>query len=196
MNEFDVWRIATTTKMHFTSTYDAFKYNFKSPNLTPAAFNRRKDKGFFIRAAKILRTERDIRRYVFANILFDNTLWLGSMTDEPVKKYNAHLQNLSYLFAKDLRKFKDKKFDWLLQPGEDYPPIIKEYLASNVLPETVILLNGITNYLNVIRINDTILWPEIQQRLTKATPFILADVKDTKKYHKIILEIFTPNLYK
>ena len=48
---FESYMLYNALKLHFESSYDAVKYNFKS-NVTPSSFFKRKDKYFFAKLAK------------------------------------------------------------------------------------------------------------------------------------------------
>jgi len=190
MTDFDLWRIALACKMHFTGNYDAFKFNFKAKNLNPNAYRKCMHKQFYTTHARKLDNERDAKRFVFSNMFLDEKTFIRDMTMCPYETYNKRLQSLSYLFKKDLKRY-DCKFDDILTARGDYPLILVDYMAGNVLPETVIVLHLLTNFLNRIQINDTLLWPELKVKLNKAAPFIKADIGNTKKFREIILGIYS-----
>jgi hypothetical protein len=195
MTGFDIWRISTATKMHFTTSYDAFKFNFKAKNLNHHSYTNAKGKYYYEKHAKKFKNDTIIKRYAFSNIFFKDILWFGEMQDDAFNEYSSHLQSLSYLFQKDLRKLSNHKFDDVLNGRGKIPLIINEYLCGNVLAETVIILNTMTNFIDIVQVDENdILWPEIKNKLLKATPFVKNDVgtdKNIKSYRNIVLKTFS-----
>ncbi len=191
MTGYDIWRIATATSMHFSSNYDAFKFSFKAKNLSVSAYNKRRDKYFFEHAVKKFSSEEEIRRYVFANYFFDEVSWFGDMSPQPYDDYNIRLQSMSYLFRKDLKQF-DPRLDFILQSYHGkYPVIMNAMFTHDVMPETVMLIHLLTNFLNVVKVDDELLWPTIQTKLIKGSSFIAADIPSRGKYRNIVLDLFS-----
>ena len=193
MTGFDAWRISSTIKMHFESErYDAFRFCFKAKNLSPRAFEQRKDRYFFDKLVKRLNKEADIRRYAFANIFFGQNTWIGGMEDQPYIDYCKRLQTFSYRLKGDLKNLPQAPLDDLLIPANGKPPIIiQKALEGDVMMEIPLVLNNLTGFIASVndRVKDALLWPELSMRLIKATPFISIDV-DLSKSKKIILDHF------
>jgi hypothetical protein len=193
MNGYNVWRIASAVKMHFgNGTYDAFRFHFKAKNLSPNAFQLRPDQHFFTKLGKRLKDD-EVDRYAFANVFFADNTWVGNMSDEPYTQYCKRVQTFTYRFKKDLKMFHQMTLDELLNPVNGKPPPIADlYLKGEIMPETIIAFHCITNFLqiNKPRITDKLLWPEIENKLIKATPFVGRDI-DQSKIKRIILDHFS-----
>lgn len=193
ISAFDTWRISMATKMHFESDgYDAFRFCFKAKNLSCRAFEMRKDRYFFEKLSKKLKTFDDARRYAFANIFFLSNTWIGSMTDDPYKDYCKRVQTFSYRLKQDLQRLPEIPLDSLLVPPNGKPPIlIQRYLEGDLMAETVMIINGLTHFIDIIndKVLDTMLWPEIKKKLDKGTAFVLADI-DKDKSKKIVVDHF------
>jgi hypothetical protein len=195
MNGFEVWRIATATKMHFESEgYDAFRFHFKAKNLTTTAFENRQDRYFFEKLANLYPKADDIKKYAFANIFFNDVSWVGSMTHEPYINYCKRVQSFSYLFKKDLNALPQKSLDELLSPvNGTMPPLIMLCIGSRIImDETIIAIHCVTNFLNLVspKIKDKLLWPEIHRKYLKATPFLAMDINQAK-VKKMLLDHFS-----
>ena len=178
---FRTWQIATATNMHFKSaSFDAFKFHFKSKNLSMSAFEKRKDKYFFEKLAHKLQKEEVVKQYVFANVFFDDKSWIGHMVEEPYKEYTKRLQSFSYLFTQELKTI-DFNNALNSQNGE-IPDIIKKYLYGSIMAESVIAINMVTDFIRIAdgKVTDTLLWPDVKMKLEKATPFIREMIDATK----------------
>jgi len=195
MTGFDAWRIATTIKMHFEQEkFDAIRFNFKARNLTPRVYESRRERYFFEKIANKLRNEEEVKRYTFANILFRNDFsWTGNMLDEPYVEYLKRVQGFGYRFKSDLAKFTQRSLDSLLVPvNGNIPTLVKSYLEGNVMMESVIAVNAMTGFVDRVsrKVADTMLWPEVRLKLSKATPFIGKDI-DLVKAKRILVEHFS-----
>ena len=102
------------------------------------------------------------------------------------------MDSLSYLVKNDLEQFTEtKEFNHLLMVDEDggYPPIINKYLEEEVSLETVCVLDKLTGFIEWANqlVSDTILWPEISDKVTKYKQFL---EYDEKKMRNLIVGIF------
>lgn len=61
---FESYKLYNALKLHFESSYDAVKYNFKS-NVTPNSFLKRKDKYFFAKLGR--KHNGELKDYYVAN---------------------------------------------------------------------------------------------------------------------------------
>jgi len=102
------WQIATTTKMHFQSdSYNAFKFNFKTKQLTPEIFSRQRNMFLFEKLARRF-NEDEMKTYAFVNYFFRNATWAGDLSEEPYIEFIKRTQTFSYRFKQDLNKMPDK----------------------------------------------------------------------------------------
>ena len=69
MNDpFESYKLYNALKLHFESSYDAIKYNFKT-SIKPQSFFKRKDKYFFAKLASTYGT--DLKDFYIAILVFN-----------------------------------------------------------------------------------------------------------------------------
>lgn len=193
MTAFDAWRISVATKMHFQQPrFDAFKFNFKAKNLIPKVFEAKREKYLFHKIAERYNTEDAIRRFAFANCVFGDCMsWVGNMTDQPYVDYTKRIQSFGYLLKADLSKVTRMPLDHLLTSANgNIPIIVKNHLEGILMFETVVILNHLTNFIDLIKVNDTMLWPEVSLKIKKSADFVRRDI-DCAKAKKIIIDHFS-----
>lgn len=177
MNPIKLWEIAMSTKLHFTSeSYDAYKYHFTNKRLTRSAFDKARDKFFYIRLARHLDNETEARRFVFANILYDDVYWIGDMSLETFQAYSKNIQTLGYRYKADLAKSLSGTLDeFLTAYNKEYPKALTMYMMGAIMTETIIILHHFTSFLDQA-IADTLLWPDLRKKFIKSVPFLLDDI--------------------
>jgi len=188
LNAFHIWRLYSTTKMHFNSSYDAFRFNFKAKNINSTTFEKAKEKYKFVYAEKRDKTESDWIDFFYSNIVYKGIDWFGTMEEEPWLEYRKRTQSLSYRYKKDLSQFDLKLNDLLYNGPDELPPIILAHQANEIMIETVLILNILTNFVSEIKINDQMLWPEIKKKYIKATPFLNQKIKSKETFKLITLK--------
>jgi hypothetical protein len=183
--------------MHFTNdAYDCFRFHFKAKNLTPSHFSNRNDRYFFDKYATQFRSEKQYRQFIFANIFFANRQWIGDFEGDCFSEYLGRLQSISYRFSGDLKTLKgvSGSLDTLLRSDtsdeKHYPPIMTQMVYHNLMFETVVIMDSLTNFIDHAQVKDTILWPTLAQDIQNAKPFIATDI-DMEKMRKIVLSLFT-----
>jgi hypothetical protein len=191
MTSFDAFCLFTSLSMHFKNKkYDYFKYRGKV-NLKPESFEKRNDKYAFYKLSKM----NDPEGLIVANLFENSKCWvtdcLTKQGDSVYKKRQKVRESLLYTFKSDLSKF-DEDFDNNFRIIEDidiYPKIIRCYLQQKITPETVIIIDRLTNFLSVIngKIQDDIIWPDIYQKLIKYKPFIRVE---TDIYKNVAIQKF------
>ena len=145
----DAWRIFSAIRLHFTGSYDAHRYNFRMPNLKASAFESRKDRYYFERAAKRYPAHDDYVWFCVSNILCGNK-WIGDTADEPVVETRARLDSLTYRFTADTRRLSEaySSLDLILRPIGGRPPEIwAQRLLGNISLETVSIFEALTGFL-------------------------------------------------
>jgi hypothetical protein len=175
---YEAYRLFMALRLHFTSDYDAVKYNFKS-SASPNAFYKRRDKYFFAKIAK--QHERDIKNFYVSQFI-NGTTWVGDMLDEEgarnYRKFRKIKEAIHRTFELDMQKASEhvEQFDDLLTVKEfNQPPlIIKLWQQEEINLESVVILNNIFGFMNNANkdITETISWPDIYRLITKITPFV------------------------
>lgn len=194
MTGYEAFCLYTGLKLHFTSSYDYFKYNGKV-KVTVDAFDNRRDKYFFHRIARKYNKE-EFTDFLVANFLEDPGVWIGKLLDEEANEryvqYQKNMQSLGYIFEEDCRHLfesVDNPNDILKTSGE-HPVLLKKAFRNEVSIQTVYILNQILNFVPVWKqkIVDTIVWPNFENKLNKYSGFIRIDLT---KYKLILKKCLT-----
>jgi len=191
MDGFQTYQTYLSLKLHFSNeNYDFFKFNGKSRS-KPESFEKRKDKYFFKKISSKF-DDTTIIEYFVSLFVNDKTFWIGNIldkdSDEIYKQWKRKTQSLCYTFEQDIDKliFKYNKIDNWFKVVNTHPPIIKEYLASNINLETVVILNQLLNFVKDLdkAISDPVIWPDMKRKILKYSPFLNID---RSKYKQLIL---------
>ena len=190
---FDAYCLYLGIKLHFTSdSYDYVKYNGQV-KADLKSFLKRKDKYHFAKLAR--KHGNELRDFLIAN-LSTSDKWVGDLlgneSETQYSNYKKRKQSLTYNFQKELSSLATKyTLDELLQVKDgQHPVLLKQYLANKISPESIILFNELTKFIEVWdkQIAETIVWKEHSGRLKKLSAFVSGD---HKKLKTIALEIFT-----
>jgi len=189
----EVYQMYNAIRLHFTSkSYDCIKYNMKS-HATPESYWKRRDKGFFARLARKLRTADNVKGYLVANFLADNT-WIGDMDDDVFREWEARQESLTYTFESDVRQLSEHPLkEILVSVDGNVPSIVQDMIAIEVSIETVVIIDAITDFIrkNDDRITDTLLWPEVKLKLQKYRSFMDLSPTRLQKFAEIMRKHFT-----
>lgn len=183
---FDIYIYYLAVKRHFTSSYDFFKYNGKV-NANSHSFENRKDKFHFYKLSKMT----EAKDLILANLLENPKTWAGDLIEPKAKdiyqSWSKKQQSLGYVFRNDISNlnFDDPNKDLLTQ-GE-HPNLLKMYIADKICIETLIILDDLLNFFPYWdkKIEDKILWPDINNRVRKYKPFLNYE---KSKMRKILLD--------
>jgi hypothetical protein len=192
MDAFEAYKAYLAIKSHFTNkNYDYFKYNGRT-KASKKTFEQRRDKYFFTKLAQ--------RKSEVVNILVSNFMhsdaWVGDIVNEQQSETNyiswkRRQESLTYIFTNDLDKLdEDFNSNFEVVDGQ-YPNLLKLYLRDEISPETILILNDMTNafkYWNK-NIKDTIIWPMTYHKLRKYRPFFTIDLN---KFKSIVVSRFNP----
>lgn len=181
MTGYEAFCLYTSLKLHFTSSYDFFKYNGKV-KVTIDAFDNRKDKYYFHKISRKYNVDEFVE-FLVANFLHDPNIWIGKLMDEEANErylnYQKNIQSLSYIFenqCKELFGSVDQPNEVLKTTGE-HPVLLKKALRGEISIQTVYILNSILNFFPMwkSKITDTIVWPNYQNKLDKYSGFLKYD---------------------
>jgi hypothetical protein len=193
MTGYEAFTLYHTLKLHFTSTYDYFKYNGKC-NIGVTSFENRKDKYYFYKLSRKYPNKEELINFLVANFLEDSKVWVGNLLQEEsdiiYKARQKVIQSLSYTFENECRDI----FGSTTNPNEvlvtngDYPVLLTMALRKEISAETVIILNKILGFLPIWdeKITDTIRWPDYRDRINKYASFLSLDVV---KYKLILKKV-------
>lgn len=184
-------------KLHFSSSYDYFKYNGKT-NVSQNTFMHRKDKYHFYKLSRKYSLQ-DLRDFYVSNMIVDGQSWVGNITgpegEENYRKWQKRIQSLTYRFEQDiigLLDTCDAPEDMLKVPDNQLPLLLSEVMRGTIALETLAILNDIMNFFPMWskKIDDDIVWPNWKMRVEKYTPFVSYD---KQKFKTILKESIHEN---
>lgn len=191
MIAFEAYNIYNGLKLHFSSEqYDFFKYGGKV-KITPAGFERRKDKFWYEKLAK----KPDLINYIVANLIDgDRAKWIGGLlTDTECERiyiaWCKRQQSITYHIENQITILQPK-FDDNFKVIESYHPfILMRFLGNELSYETLIILNDLCNFFSDwdTKLKDDVIWPTVRLRCYKYRPFISYD---KEKIRKVLLTYF------
>ena len=195
-NGYQAYQIYQSLKLHFTTDYDAVKYNYKT-SVKQSSFDRRKDRYFFEKLSRRFNKE-ELIHYFTANLIENQKVWIGDMSDEIYSAYVARYDKLTYMFDEDVKFLYNKgyTFDQLCSITEDYAasPLLEALRAHEIRTETVVLLDILVNFLKRLRatISDPLgINKEMIDMLIKYKPIMLQKPLPKNKIKDKILLLFT-----
>ena len=192
MTGYEAFCLYTSLKLHFNSdSYDYFKYHGKV-NTSIDAFENRKDKYHFYKLSRRFNNADQGRDFIVANLVYDTNVWIGHLltneADVEYRKRQKIIQSLTYTFTNEIALLMSHKSpnDLLMIQDGDYPELLTMLLHGKISLETVCILNQLMNFVTMWdkKINDTIHYPNVSQKIKKYTPFI--QFEPTK--YKLILK--------
>lgn len=193
MNPFETYQLFNALRLHFTSTYDFFKFHGKI-RCTIESFHRRKDKRFFVRLSKSFMDD-ELKEFIISVMLLDPEKWIGEVFNDEVNEFHVkrmgNLQSLSYIFRDDLMKLLGnvKSPNDLLLIKDTYPKLLHGYMYGDIQIETICILDNLLGFIQYWNdnIKDTIIWPLYYQKIVKYSPFLHYDVVKYKNTLKDIM---------
>jgi T4 gene Gp59 loader of gp41 DNA helicase/T4 gene Gp59 loader of gp41 DNA helicase C-term len=188
---FSAFALYNALKLHFTSnSYDFFRYNGKT-NVSKDKFAGRKDRYSFYKLSRKYSLQ-DLRNFYIANFIANEVSWIGNISglegEEVYKKWQKTNQRLTYQFEQDIINL----FNSVESPNKilevvdgQHPLLLREVMSGAIALETLVILNGIMNFLPMWKnkIKDDIIWPNWRLKIEKYTPFVHYD-KD--KFKQIV----------
>ena len=106
MNGFEAYRIYNALRLHFTTDFNAVKYNFKT-NVSPSSFEMKKEKYFFEKLARTYSNMNDLVGFYTSNFIQENS-WPNDMKDSVYGVWEGRLQSISYLLSEDCKTIADQ----------------------------------------------------------------------------------------
>jgi len=188
---YDAYTLYLGIKLHFHSKdYDFIKYNGKVKS-DINSFLKRKDKYHF---GKLFKTHKqELQDFYIANLSLKD-LWAGDLLDnECVKVYKDwknRNQKLSYLFETEVSDLLRKKnINQVLEvKNGQHPILLKQFMGKKISLETICIMDEIIGFTKDWErlISETLVYPDIQNRINKYKSFISVDYK---KYTELLKEL-------
>jgi hypothetical protein len=178
-------------RTHFSNAkYDFFQFKGKL-RVSKESYNKRHDKHFFEKIAKLYNAE-ELRDFYVSNLLKDKHYIMELLEDEAGNNYNeykARRQALTYNFDNELeRLFKHGLTSPFVINDSEYPYIISLYLGNRISSETLVILNDYIHYSDkfdkYLGSNDPI-WSKVSLKVRKYKPFLKYD---NNKFKNILKE--------
>ena len=153
MNGYQTYQIYQSLKLHFTSSYDAVKYNFKTA-VRQDTFERRRDRYFFEKLSRKYKKETLIH-YFASNLIQNPNGWIGDMSEKVYHEYLARYDKLTYMLSQDMKLMAEKgySFDELCKPSTDKStnPFLEALRTAEIQLESVVLVDIMVNFLNRLK---------------------------------------------
>ena len=188
---YDAYTLYLGIKLHFHSKdYDFIKYNGKVKS-DINSFLKRKDKYHF---GKLFKTHKqELQDFYIANLSLKD-LWAGDLLDnECVKVYKDwknRNQKLTYLFETEVSDLLRKRnINKVLEvKNGQHPILLKEFMGKKISLETICIMDEIIGFTKDWEksISETLVYPDIQNRINKYKSFISVDYK---KYKEVLIDL-------
>lgn len=153
MNGYNAYQIYQSLKLHFTTDYDAVKYNYKTA-VKRDTFERRRDRYFFEKLSRRLNKEKLID-YFTANLIQDPKVWVGDMKDDTYNDYIARYDMLTYMVTQDMKRMAEKgyTFNQLCTTCDSFTtnPLLEALRMDEIHLESVVLVDILVNFLNRLK---------------------------------------------
>lgn len=153
MNGYHAYQIYQSLKLHFTTDYDAVKYNYKTA-VKRDTFERRRDRYFFEKLSRRLNKEKLID-YFTANLIQDPRIWVGDMKDDTYNDYIARYDMLTYMVTQDMKRMAEKgyTFNQLCTTCDSFTanPLLEALRMDEIHLESVVLVDILVNFLNRLK---------------------------------------------
>jgi len=153
MNGYQTYQIYQSLKLHFTTDYDAVKYNYKTA-VRQDTFERRRDRYFFEKLSRRFNKEKLIH-YFTANLVHNPKVWIGDMTEEIYNDYIARYDKLTYMVTQDMKLMAEKgySFDDICSTSDNNStnPLLESLRADEIHFESVVLVDILVNFLKKLK---------------------------------------------
>ena len=193
MEAWEAYQMYLGLKLHFTSEYDYTQYGGKT-RASKASFLKRKDRYFFARVAR--KYDDKTLDYFVANFTKSPKGWLGDFKEENYLEWSKNKQSLTYNFITDMSLLFSQisHFDEIfsLQKGQ-HPVLLKNFLAKRISLETMVILQGLLNYVKRWdkELKDDLVWPDQRRLIVKYAAFLNYDEQKCKtQLLRLIKETF------
>lgn len=182
MTTFEAYKLYLALRLHFTTD----NYDIRKTKGRVKASERSLAKNvklqFYLQKLKSRYREQDFINYLVANFISGDK-WGGVYSDSPDDKYLAWQRvqdSLPYLYKQDLENFANEgvvQVDQLWNCKNGHPLIMKKHFGQICLLETVVILNKLYKFNDVIDeqlIFDPV-WNTFSKLIHKYSPFVRVD---------------------
>lgn len=153
MDGYQTYQIYQSLKLHFTSDYDAVKYNYRTA-VKRDTFERRRDRYFFEKLSRRFSKEKLIH-YFTSNLIQDTGVWIGDMSDKIYSDYTARYDKLTYMLSQDMKFMSEKgySFNQLCTTSDNNTtnPLLESLRTDEIQIESVVLVDIMVNFLGRLK---------------------------------------------
>jgi len=192
---FGAYKIYLALKLHFTTSYDAVKYNFKT-KADPEKFRNSPQAWWYHKLSE--RYDFDQIKEAFVAQFIEGVKWGGVRDPNFDKTYidwKKRHDALQYTFRNDLELMwhdiaagsGDPILADLFTPAATRPWVVVQWEKKRITLETLVILDKLTNFTVKCGCTDTILWPLRTALIHKYSPFVSID---RPSYKTILLKQF------
>lgn len=197
--------------LHFTSSYDFFKYNGKLKHRITTQeqadeFYRSKNYPFSRKLSRKRNNKLEMVEFLLANLSNNPNMWLEELVDdraeETFNKWKKTQDSLTYTFTKDVNFIlsHNKHFNSYFVVSNGYPEIVEYVMNQDISFETAIIMNEILKFMPqiVAKFKKDIILGSINERMSKYAPFVMSyhnlEGEGLKKFKDILKRKVTDNL--
>ena len=190
MQPFAAYLLYNALKFHFAGSYDYFKYEGKLPHLATRAkeeqFLRNRQKFFFATLGR----HEDPEGLCVSNMIRKPKIYVADLLQPAAQDvwlaWQRRNQSLSYTFSQELKKLDADQLLKLKPSGMPY--LLDRYIAGEISPETVVIIDSFGKVLDGWSQLDHPLIQQYIPSLLKYRPFIKFDKSRAKAALKQLAE--------
>ena len=184
MLAFEVFQMFSALRLHFTTSYDYFKYDGKVKGKIEN-FEKRKDIALFSRVAKM----RNPETLIIGSVMLGNASHITQVNEKYQNDFERFLENGLYLFSEDLKKLKDDcKLNFSVDNLNSIPYIFKLYKDGEISLHTCCVLeDGLNLDAKWSKSDQYLIFENISKKMVKSAPFFKID---KAKYKALFLKRF------
>jgi hypothetical protein len=188
---FEFYKIFQPLNLHFSSSYNGFKYGFKTKSITESAFSNRKDKSRFEVLANKCASAKQAGQHCIANFIYNDHDWIYHSykeTYEVYLKWKGIRQSQTRFFNQDietiiniLENSEVKGSLFLKTPSGNKPPLMQLFMKGKISKETLAILAHYHNFLPywIKEFDDDPLVSDQLFLITKYQPFLVPTLDET-----------------
>jgi len=182
MEAWEAYQVYLGLKLHFTTDYDYNRYGGKT-SASKASFLKRKDRSFFARIARKYGDKTE--EYFVSNFIASPKGYVGDFREENYLSWSKNKQSLTYNFIKDMSLIFSQisNFDEIFScKNGQHPVLLKNFLAKRISLETLVILQGLLNYVHQFDkdMKDDLIWPDTRRMIIKYATFLKFDNQKCK----------------
>lgn len=186
MTDYEAYKMYLALKAHFqTDQYDVIEMKGRI-RASRKSYTSNKELIFKKLVKKY--NDAEVCNFMVSNFIAGNH-WGGVFDEEAARRYTAwqrRTQSLKYIFENDLAVLIEEAegADWFAAEPGQHPLILKSFLRNSITPETLVILNRLTNFTESVKLDNDPIWPDVRRLILKYQPFL----KFNREQYKVILD--------